>query len=249
MRFLGVPAEAHESLESTNDEAFRRAREGAPEGLIVLAAHQTAGRGRLGRSWFDGAGRSLMFSILLKPPIPLQSYPLLSLALATSIADSGDEFAGGPFTVKWPNDVLHDGLKVCGVLAESRSLRPGEPPALVLGAGVNVNYRAKDFPEELRDRATSFRIAAGGDEVPMGALFGYILHRFVKELDVAYGSGAAALLERLRGRLPEPGARVRISVADRAVEGELVGILETGALQVREAASGRVETLAAGVME
>jgi len=86
VRFLGVPVEAHESLGSTNDEAFRRAEEGAPQGLVVLARHQTAGKGRLGRTWFDQPDRSLLFSILLQPTIPIPSYPLLSLTLAASVA-------------------------------------------------------------------------------------------------------------------------------------------------------------------
>lgn len=249
MRFLGVPAEVHETLGSTNDEAFRRAREGAPEGLVVLADHQTSGRGRLGRSWFDDTGRSLMFSILLRPSIPLQSYPLLALALASSIAEAGAEIVGEPLTVKWPNDVLHRGRKVCGILAESRALRPGEPPVLVLGAGVNVNYEEKDFPGELRDRATSLRVVEGGGKVPMGALFGAILLWFVRELEFARGGDPGVLLARVRRGLPEDGARVRVVLGDRAVEGELLEVTETGALRVRDPASGKVETLAAGVME
>ncbi len=247
-RFLDVAVEVHESLGSTNDEAFRRAQEGATEGLVVLAGHQTSGRGRLGRTWFDGPERSLMFSILLKPPIPLQSYPLLSLALASSIARAASGIATG-FSIKWPNDVLHRGKKLAGVLAESRSLRPGEPAVLVLGAGVNVNYREGDFPRELRESATSLSIAAGEDHVGMGGLFSAILASFARELGLAYGGGAGALLERLRPGLPGPGSRVRIALEGRAVEGELLELTETGALRVRNEASGAVETLTAGVME
>ena len=248
MRFLGVPAEVHESLGSTNDEAFRRAHEGAPEGLVVLAGHQTSGKGRLGRTWFDEPGQSLMFSILLKPPIPLQSYPLLSLALASSIAFTAADIAGD-ITIKWPNDVLHRGKKLSGVLAESRALRPGEAPVLVLGAGVNVNYRERDFPSEFRDSATSLGIASGEGHVEMGWLFSGILLHFSHELGAAYGGGPGALLERLRPQLPEPGSRVRVALADRAVEGELLELTETGALRVRDEASGAVEILTAGVME
>ncbi len=248
MRFLGVPAEVHESLGSTNDEAFRRAQEGAAEGLVVLAGHQTSGKGRLGRTWFDEPGQSLMFSILLKPPIPLHSYPLLSLALASSIAWAAADIAS-EITIKWPNDVLHRGKKLSGVLAESRALRPGEAPVLVLGAGVNVNYHPRDFPREFRESATSLCIASGEGHVEMGWLFSGILMHFVHELDAAYGGGPGALLERLRPQLPEPGTRVRIALADRAVEGELLELTETGALRVRDRASGLVETLTAGVME
>jgi BirA family biotin operon repressor/biotin-[acetyl-CoA-carboxylase] ligase len=249
LRFLGVPVESHATLGSTNDEAFRRAREGAPEGLVVTAEHQTAGRGRLGRSWFDGAGRSLMFSALLRPTIPLPSYPLFALALASAVSDAGGELVGRPLVVKWPNDVLYDGKKVCGVLAESRSLSPGEPPALVLGAGVNVNLLEEDFPPEFRARATSLRIAAEGREVPIASLLAGILSRFERDLEAARGADPAALFARVRPRLPERGARVRVAVVDRVVEGELLDVTPTGALEVRDTATGRVETLAAGVME
>src|SRR5437763_15916756 len=114
-RFLGVPPEVHESLGSTHDEALRRAQEGAPEGLVVLAGHQTSGRGRLGRTWFDQPDRSLMFSILLRPPWPVPSLPLLSLALASSAAWIASDLVDG-VAIKWPNDVLCPGRKLCGVL-------------------------------------------------------------------------------------------------------------------------------------
>jgi BirA family transcriptional regulator, biotin operon repressor / biotin---[acetyl-CoA-carboxylase] ligase len=248
-RFLGIPVESHPSLGSTNDEAFRRAREGAPEGLVVVAGHQTAGKGRLGRSWFDEAGRSLMFSILLKPTLPLRSFPLLALALASAVADAGSEIAGEPLTIKWPNDVLHRGRKLCGVLAESRALRAGEAPALVLGAGVNVNLLEWDFPPELRPSATSLRIAAGSGEIPLAPLLASILARFHRDLALTRGGDPGALYASVRPRLPERGARVRIALPERAVEGELLDVTDGGALRVREAASGRIEILAAGVME
>jgi BirA family biotin operon repressor/biotin-[acetyl-CoA-carboxylase] ligase len=248
-RVLGFPVERHLSLDSTNDEAFRRAQEGAPEGLVVSAYHQTTGRGRHGRTWFDESGRSLMFSILLRPKIPLPSYPLLALALASSVADAGGEILGEPLAIKWPNDVLHRGRKLCGILAESRALRPGESPALVLGAGVNVNLLEEDFPEEIRPRATSLRIAAGGREIPMAPLLESILSRFDREVTLTRQGDPTALFGRVRARLPERGAHVRVALPGRVVEGELLDVVETGALRVRDQASGAVETVAAGVLE
>jgi BirA family transcriptional regulator, biotin operon repressor / biotin---[acetyl-CoA-carboxylase] ligase len=248
-RVLRFPVERHLSLDSTNDEAFRRAQEGAPEGLVVSAYHQTHGRGRHGRSWFDESGRCLMFSILLRPKIPLPSYPLLALALASSVADAGGEILGEPLDVKWPNDVLHRGRKLCGVLAESRALHPGEAPALVLGAGVNVNLLEEDFPEDLRAHATSLRVAAGGREIPMAPLFESILARFDREATLARDGDPAALFARVRARLPQRGAHVRVVLPGRVVDGELLDVIETGALRVRDGASGAVETLAAGVLE
>jgi BirA family biotin operon repressor/biotin-[acetyl-CoA-carboxylase] ligase len=247
VRFLGVPVEAHESLGSTNDEAFRRAEEGAPQGLVVLARHQTAGKGRLGRTWFDQPDRSLMFSILLQPTIPLPSYPLLSLTLAASVAATAS-IVGSGILVKWPNDVLQRGKKFCGILAESRVLRPGEPPRLVLGAGINVSYREEDFPEEFRATATSLSDKDGGPADPSW-LFSHILQHFAHELTMLEERDLIDLLRFLETRMPPSGSPVRVVLPDRVVEGEYRGLTVTGALTVRRGDTGALETLTAGVMQ
>jgi BirA family biotin operon repressor/biotin-[acetyl-CoA-carboxylase] ligase len=247
VRFLGVPVEAHESLGSTNDEVFRRAGEGAPQGLVVLARHQTAGKGRLGRTWFDQPDRSLMFSILLQPTIPLPSYPLLSLALASSVAATAS-IVGADISVKWPNDVLQRGKKFCGVLAESRVLRPGEPPVLVLGAGINVSYDEEDFPEEFRATATSLTKKDGGRADPAW-LFSHVLQHFAHELTMLAERELFDLLRFLETRMPPSGSPVRIAMPDRVVEGEYLGLTVTGAIRVRHPDTGALETLTAGVMQ
>ena len=94
MRFLGVPVEFRASVSSTNDEILRRAADGAPEGLVIAADQQTAGRGRQGRSWWDAPGNSLLFSVLLRPSIPLARFPLLGIAMACAVAEAGSEAAG-----------------------------------------------------------------------------------------------------------------------------------------------------------
>ncbi len=247
MRFRGVPVEIHESLGSTNDEAFRRAEEGAPEGLVVLARHQTAGKGRLGRTWFDHPDRSLMFSILLKPTIPLASYPLLSLTLANSIALTASITASA-ITIKWPNDVLQSGKKFCGVLAESRALRSADLPVLVLGAGINLSYKEEDFPPEFRATATSLTTRDGERPDP-GWLLSKILGHFGHELAMLEERGMIDLLKFLESRMPRPGSPVRVVLPDRVVEGEYVSLTVTGALKMRNASTGAVETLTAGVMQ
>ena len=267
-RFLGVPMERHASIGSTNDEAFRRADEGAQEGLVVLAGSQTAGRGRQGRAWWDAPGASLLFSILLKPSIPLAQCPLLALALACSVADAGTKATGAVLTVKWPNDVLHDGRKLCGVLAESRvsgaasSKRPtvvlGESrvsgaasskrPTVVLGAGVNVNQIVGDFPAELRERATSLRIANGGTALRLESLLGAILGRLEHYLGLAAGGDAAELRLEIATRLPQPGAEVAVVSGGRRVEGVVEGVTESGALRIRERGRAEATVVSAGEM-
>ena len=248
IRFLGVPVERHASIGSTNDEAFRRADEGAHEGLVVLADAQTAGRGRQGRVWWDAPGASLLFSILLRPTIPLAQCPLLALALACSVADAGTEATGAVLAVKWPNDVLHDGRKLCGVLAESRV--PGVPssqrPAVVIGAGVNVNQTADDFPAELRGTATSLRIAGGGKALRPGSLLPAILGRLEGYVGLAAGGDGAGLWREVTGRLPKPGSEVTVVTGGRRIEGTVEGITESGALRLRERGRAEATVVSAG---
>ena len=246
--FLGVPAEFHESIGSTNEEALRRAGEGAPEGLVIVAERQTAGRGRLGRSWWDAPGASLLFSIVLRPSIEVARWPLLGIAMACSVAEAGGEAARATLDVKWPNDVLHAGKKLCGVLAESRVPSPGSP-ALVVGAGINVNQRAEDFPEEFRDRATSLRMVAGGGAIDARVLLAATLGRYQRYLDVARDGGSQALRQAVDDRLPTRGTPVRVHVGDRRLAGTIDEITDTGALRLRLDSDGSITTVTAGEIE
>ena len=231
IQFLGVPIERHAVVKSTNDEALQRAGAGAPEGLVIVAETQTAGRGRLGRAWWDRAGLSLPFSVLLRPAIPLPHYPLLALAMAAAVADAGEEITGARLDVKWPNDVLHEGRKLCGILAESRSW---ETPALVIGTGINVNHLDPDFPEELRGRATSLRIAAGGSEIGLDRVLEAVLARFARALEHAAREEPGALWTEAVRRLPPSGTPISVRTGGRVLHGAVAGYSETGALRLRE---------------
>lgn len=243
--YLNVPVEYHRALASTNDEALRRAAEGAPEGLVVVADEQSAGRGRLGRTWWGAPGESLLFSLLLRPAIAGARYPLFGIAMAAAVAEAGSEATGAALRVKWPNDVLHGERKLCGILAESRAGAEGSP-ALVIGAGINVGQRLDEFPPEIQDRATSLRAAAVGRNVDRGALLGAILERFDRYRRIARDEGADALREALTDRLPLRGSFARVAMGDRVVAGTIEEVTETGALRIREASGGDVVTVAAG---
>jgi BirA family transcriptional regulator, biotin operon repressor / biotin---[acetyl-CoA-carboxylase] ligase len=243
-RFLDMPIERHASLGSTNDEALRRAGEGAPEGLVVLADIQTSGRGRHGRSWNDVPGSSLAFSIVLRPSLPLARLPLLAIAMACSVAEAAEAITGARFDVRWPNDVLFQGRKVCGILAESRSAGAGGT-VLVIGTGVNANHLEGDFPREIRDRATSLRMA-GGSYVTPEFVLEQILPRFERYVHLARDRGGDALRDAVIGRLPSPGTAVTVRRGDERVEGVVEGITETGALRFRENGSDEPVVLVAG---
>jgi BirA family transcriptional regulator, biotin operon repressor / biotin---[acetyl-CoA-carboxylase] ligase len=155
---------------------------------------------------------------------------------------------GPGIAVKWPNDVLQRGKKFCGILAESRAIRPGGPPLLVLGAGINVGYREEDFPEEFRGRATSLAKHDGGRTDPAW-LFAHVLKHFAHELAMLEERDLIDLLRFLETRMPPSGSRVRVVLPDRVVEGEYQGLTVTGALKLRDAETGALETLTAGVMQ
>jgi BirA family biotin operon repressor/biotin-[acetyl-CoA-carboxylase] ligase len=251
--FLDVPLERHPSLASTNDEALRRAEEGAPSGLVVFAESQTAGRGRQGRSWSDVPGSSLAFSVVLRPTIPLPQYPLLAIAMACAVAEGAEELTEKPFTVKWPNDVLFEGRKICGVLAESRVPSASRVPggaglALVVGTGVNVNHLESDFPDELRSRAVSLRTAAGGRTFEVGQVLDVVLSRFERYIALASAADAAPLWNNIVGRLPAPGTRASVRSGDRVFEGVIQGFTETGAIRLLESDRREPVTLSAGEM-
>jgi BirA family biotin operon repressor/biotin-[acetyl-CoA-carboxylase] ligase len=143
---------------STNDSVLERTSESTPEGLVVFAERQTAGRGQRSNFWESAAGKGLWFSILLRPKIDIGDSPRLSEWAAATIAETiSNEFAL-PATVKLPNDVYLAGKKVAGVLVDMRAQK-NAPHIAIVGIGVNVNHQPKDFSEELRDRATSLAMA------------------------------------------------------------------------------------------
>jgi len=147
---------------STNDIAWQCAADPSSDGLVVIADEQSAGRGRLGRTWSAKAGQSLLFSVLLRnDPHATDNLDRLTLlaGLATAVAlervSQNTSRAAPAFEMKWPNDLLIEGKKIAGILVESRT----SPDAVVIGVGINVTQHAADFPPELQGHATSLRIA------------------------------------------------------------------------------------------
>lgn len=146
-----------EETDTTNNVAARAAMEGAEEGCVVVAGRQSSGKGRKGRSWFS-APRSLAFTVVLRP-VRVDAERVTRMALE-SVCEAVREVSGLAPVLKEPNDVLLDGRKICGVLAESGH-RADELEWLVIGIGVNVNAREEDFAPEIRERAGSLLIASG----------------------------------------------------------------------------------------
>ena len=147
----------YESLPSTNTEVARLAGEGAEEGLAVLADEQTAGRGRLQRAWSSPKGAGLYFSILLRPALAPDRWPLLTFVAALAVGDALLEASEVHTDIKWPNDLLANERKICGILAEAIETPSGR--AVVLGIGINLTNQA--FPADLSNIATSVANESG----------------------------------------------------------------------------------------
>jgi BirA family biotin operon repressor/biotin-[acetyl-CoA-carboxylase] ligase len=198
-----VAPERLDEVGSTNSELLARAAAGAPEGTVLLAERQLAGRGRLGRRWLDHPGGSILCSVLFRPPMPIELWYLAGFTLALAAIDACRETAGLDVACKWPNDLLAgtEGRKIAGVLAEI-----GEDRALVVGIGVNCNWPA-EFPPEGDEEAAAIAATATSLDRVAGAV-------------VDRDALAAAMLRGLSERWPEvaadPKARTRVMSEYRA---------------------------------
>jgi BirA family biotin operon repressor/biotin-[acetyl-CoA-carboxylase] ligase len=211
---LGRPRLHLRETTSTNDRARALAAAGAPQGTLVTAASQTAGRGRQGRTWSAPPGRALLMSVVLRDP-----GRMLPLAAAVAVAET----AGPDAAIKWPNDVLLDGRKVAGILAEAR---PQDGWA-VLGIGLNVAVRPTDLPEELRATAATLGLEPRDVEG--------VLERLLGALERALALDTPALLDAWRTRDALRGR----AVAWAGGEGIAAGIDGDGRLVVEVAGGGR----------
>ena len=161
--FIGHQIEHHTQVASTNDIAIARGKAGAPEGTVVIAEHQTAGRGRYGRKWEAPPGKCLLVSVVLRHRLLQNQIHLPNLIGAIAIARAIRTKYGPNAQIKPPNDVRIEKRKVAGVLTEL-AYDTERQSFFVLGFGVNVNILLADFPPELREIATSLRIAAAAAE-------------------------------------------------------------------------------------
>jgi BirA family biotin operon repressor/biotin-[acetyl-CoA-carboxylase] ligase len=222
----GLAVEVVDVAASTNAVVAARAREGSAEGLVVVAEHQTAGRGRLDRSWETPPRAALTFSMLLRPTVGPEEWPWLPLltgyAVGGALRDAG--FDAG---VKWPNDVLIGDLKVAGILVERVDTPTG--PAAVLGVGLNVSTTAEELPVPT---ATSLAVA-GGDAPDRTTLLLELLRRLREEYD-AWRGGSADLRAAYTRACVTVGRDVRVDLpGGETLTGRATGLDAGGRLTVR----------------
>jgi len=235
-----------EEVESTNERAADWANEEAPDGAVVLTEYQTTGRGRHGRPWTADKGQNLLFSVVLRPKLDPARLSLITVAAGVAVAETIDAFVHPHrAALEWPNDVLLEGRKTCGILLESSLPLSGGNTVVILGVGLNVNQT--DFPDALADTATSLRLTTGRP-VPRADLLARLLAALERRYDAIQsqrpsGETVRTAFEKRLTSLHER-TTLRVPGTDRTLSGTVEGITDTGALRLRTAEG--METVHAG---
>ena len=239
-KWAGKTVHFARKTDSTNLWIKRLAKEGAPEGTLALAEFQSAGRGRLGRSWEVPEGTSVMMSILLRPKFEPQYAPTLTLVMGMAVAKAVKNL-GFDVSIKWPNDVVVSHKKICGILTEM-GVRDGKIDYAVIGVGINVNIR--EFPEEMADKATSLYLESG-KEFDRSQIPGLVMEAFEEYYEkFAATCDLSGLKEEYESILANYNQPVRV-LAKEPYEGVARGITDGGELLV-EKTDGTIVAVSAG---
>ena len=239
-KWAGKTVHFARETDSTNLWIKRLAKEGASEGTLALAEFQSAGRGRLGRSWEVPEGTSVMMSILLRPKFEPQYAPTLTLVMGMAVAKAVKSL-GFDVSIKWPNDVVVSHKKICGILTEM-GVRDGKIDYAVIGVGINVNI--KEFPEEMVDKATSLYLESG-KEFDRSQIPGLVMEAFEKYYEkFAATCDLSGLKEEYESILANYIQPVRV-LAKEPYEGVARGITDGGELLV-EKTDGTIVAVSAG---
>ena len=239
-KWAGKTVHFARETDSTNLWIKRLAKEGAPEGTLALAEFQSAGRGRLGRSWEVPEGTSVMMSILLRPKFEPQYAPMLTLVMGMAVAKAVKKL-GFDVSIKWPNDVVVSHKKICGILTEM-GVRDGKIDYAVIGVGINVNI--KEFPEEMADKATSLYLESGR-EFDRSQIPGLVMEAFEEYYEkFAATCDLRGLKEEYESILANYNQPVRV-LAKEPYEGVARGITDGGELLV-EKTDGTIVAVSAG---
>lgn len=230
------------STVSTNDVARDLAEKGAPEGTIVIAESQTRGRGRLDRTWHSPPGTGLYFSIILRPQLDPSDLPKITLLAGIAAAEAIEENTGLRPLIKWPNDLLLEGKKVAGILAELYG--DITSPYVILGIGINVHTRLEEFPPELQEIATSLAMA-GGQNISRTNLMQAVLTHLGRWYELFKKGAFQPILDAWRKRCVIIGTHVKILSGEKELEGTVVDVDEAGALLLRDQA-GQIQRILSG---
>ena len=234
-----APVQVYDTLESSNRTAKLLALDGAPHGTLVLTAHQSAGRGRLGRVFESPSGKGVYLSVLLRPAVPAASAQTATIGAAVAVCRAVQELCGLELGIKWVNDLYYQGKKVCGILTEAGTdLESGRLEWLVVGIGLNLTATAADWPPELAEKAGSL-YPGGPAPVSRAALAGAIARQLLALCP------AFDCLDEYRARCFVPGHWVTVCTGTETYAAKALAIDEEGRLVVQRE-NGRPQALHCG---
>lgn len=236
-RFIGQRVIYYPSLTSTNDVAKQEAQRGAAEGTVVIAEEQTAGKGRIKRAWLSPRG-SIALSVILYPELGYLSSLIMIASLA--VVHCLEKVTGLKSQIKWPNDILINGKKVCGILIENE-VKGNKVDYAIIGIGVNVNLRLSDFPE-IPPTATSLSQELGRDVSQLDMI--RCLLAEIERLYLALPAGGSVYQE-WRDNLVTLGKKVQVSSDETTYEGIAESVTKDGSLLLRQS-DGSLTKIVAG---
>jgi BirA family transcriptional regulator, biotin operon repressor / biotin---[acetyl-CoA-carboxylase] ligase len=213
---------------STNDEAFSLGLAGAPEGTVVIADSQNKGKGRMQRLWHSPSGSNIYTSVILRPQMQLSKASQIPMLAGVAVAETLETYCPDKVQLKWPNDVLISGKKVCGILAQMKTSADAID-FVVLGIGINVNLSREQFPPDIQKIATSLAIEAGR-EISRLELIISLYENLEKCYKQLLQIGFGPIKEKWLELSPMIGQTVQVIFKDETVEGKATGLDDDGSL-------------------
>ncbi|MHB1393484.1 MAG: biotin--[acetyl-CoA-carboxylase] ligase [Clostridia bacterium] len=231
-RFIGRKIIYFDSVASTNTYGKKAAEEPFVEGTVIIADEQTAGRGRLGRQWISTKGKGIWMSIMLKPDILPADAPKLTIAAAYAVSKALWSCCQVDARIKWPNDIVTGGKKLCGILTEM-SAEADEIKSVIVGIGINANLEYEDFGPEVSSMATSLKLSKGS-AVSRKALVASVLNEFEEVYEVFVREGRIKpFLDEYKSKSAVLGKEIRVISKKEEIIGLAVDISEEGHLVVK----------------
>jgi len=230
--FIGRAIHYQEEVDSTQKIAHRLATEGAVEGTVIVAEEQLLGRGRLDRKWHSPKYTGIWMSIILRPNLPLQKAPQLTLVTAVAVVQAIEEITGLLPQIKWPNDILINGKKVTGILTEMQA-DADRINAIIIGIGINVKQKRDDFPEEIQQIATSLA-EESGQSISRAKLMQAVFARLEKLYLTYLKEGFFPIKLLWESYALSIGKDIIARTVTGDIKGKALGITEDGVLKIQQ---------------
>ena len=241
-KWIGRDVRYFQEITSTNQYAKKIGEEGAPQGTLVIADEQTRGKGRFGRVWATPPGTAVAMTLLLRPKLPPERISMVTLVMGLAVAKACRELYDLPVGIKWPNDVVIDGRKICGILTEM-SAEMYAVNFIVIGVGINTNIM--EFPDELKETATSLKLVLGY-EINRAELIAKVMELFERYYEMFEADGnLSGMVEDYQELLVNKGRMVRVLEPGNEYTGTALGINPEGELLVASE-DGTVKVVYAG---